>query len=119
MKKNFKDANPALAFIGAAEPPVREAPESAYAIVPENDSPVKNEDDYTDADTHTDTYANAYTYAHTQRETKTRRLQILLRPSLYQAIARLAGESGLSVNETIHAALEAYLLVDGNNGNHI
>jgi len=115
MKKNFKDDNPALAFIGAGAQPVRGTPEGADAAAPDDDHIGKEINGYTDADV----YMHAYTRTQKTRETKSRRLQILLRPSLYQAIARLAEESGLSVNETIRAALEAYLLLDANNKNRI
>ena len=43
------------------------------------------------------------------REAKTRRLQLLLTPSLYQAIKDRADSEGLSVNETISELLQTAL----------
>ena len=42
-------------------------------------------------------------------ETKSRRLQLLLKPSTYNAIKERADERYISVNEWINAALEAVL----------
>lgn len=42
-------------------------------------------------------------------ETKSRRLQLLLKPSTYNAIKERADERYISVNEWINAALEAAL----------
>lgn len=39
-------------------------------------------------------------------ETKSRRIQLLMRPSLYEAIKARAQAQGTSVNEWIHAVLE-------------
>lgn len=43
------------------------------------------------------------------REAKTRRLQLLLTPSLYEAVKERADSEGLSVNETIGELLQAAL----------
>ena len=43
------------------------------------------------------------------REAKTRRLQLLLTPSLYEAVKERAEAEGLSVNETISELLQAAL----------
>lgn len=42
-------------------------------------------------------------------ETKSRRVQILLTPSLYEAVREKAAEEGRSVNDLINAALWAYI----------
>ncbi len=39
-------------------------------------------------------------------EKKTRRVQLIMRPSLYKAIQKAAKKAGLSVNDYIHSALE-------------
>ena len=39
-------------------------------------------------------------------ETKSRRLQLLLQPSLYEKVKEQADQGGLSVNEFIHSTLE-------------
>lgn len=41
-------------------------------------------------------------------ETKTRRVQLLFRQSLYNRISSLADEKGLSFNELLHNILEEY-----------
>ena len=41
-----------------------------------------------------------------QQEYKTRRLQLLLRPSLYEEIKEAADREGASVNDLIHCILE-------------
>lgn len=43
------------------------------------------------------------------REAKTRRLQLLLTPSLYEAVKERADSEGLSVNETISELLQQAL----------
>lgn len=43
------------------------------------------------------------------REAKTRRLQLLLTPSLYEAVKERADAEGLSVNETISELLQTAL----------
>ena len=43
------------------------------------------------------------------REAKTRRLQLLLTPSLYEAVKRRAEADGLSVNETISELIQTAL----------
>lgn len=43
------------------------------------------------------------------REAKTRRLQLLLTPSLYEAVKERAEAEGISVNETIGELLQAAL----------
>lgn len=42
-------------------------------------------------------------------ETKSRRMQLLVQPSLYEAIKARATEEGQSVNELVHSILEAAL----------
>lgn len=41
-----------------------------------------------------------------RHEVKTRRLQLIFKPSLYQKIKKLADLNGSSVNDTIHTLLE-------------
>lgn len=50
-------------------------------------------------------------------ETKSRRLFVVLRPSLYDDVKRIAVENGISVNDTISQMLEAYVAsYDEDNG---
>lgn len=81
-KKNFKD-NPALQFISTADPaeptPTEEAPQY----------PMKRNPLYI--------------------ETKSRRLQLLLQPSLYNKIKALADEQSKSINEVVHSILDEHI----------
>jgi len=116
LKKTFKDTNPALSFISA--PGGAYAPDPRPSGVHHEDTDT-NTDNYTDNDTDIDTDADTYTYTprpRPRREARTRRMQILLRPSLYAALARIAEESGQSVNETIHGALERFAKGHGTRG---
>lgn len=42
-------------------------------------------------------------------ETRKRRVQLLITPSLYDEVKRMADESGASVNEVVNAALSEYV----------
>lgn len=43
------------------------------------------------------------------RESKTERLQLLIRPSTHQAIQRIAADQGISKNELINQLLENFI----------
>ena len=78
-KKSFKD-NPALRFLSAAEEPAQAA--------------------------HTGTKApEGYKLNPMYVETRSRRLQLVLQPSLYEKVREKASEEGISVNEYIHRVL--------------
>ena len=100
MKKNFKDTNPALSYISSPQNNL----ENKSILEP---TPTKEITEHLHIDMQR--YTEAYTKQQISRETKSRRLQILIRPGLYQAIARLAAERGISINETIHSLLESSL----------
>lgn len=80
-KKSFKD-NPALQFISAAQP---EEPAPARPV----ESPPEG-------------YKANPLYV----EKKTRRLQLVLQPSLYERVKRQAQARGISLNEYVCQALE-------------
>ena len=42
-------------------------------------------------------------------ETKSKRVQILVQPSVYEAVKKKAGAGGISVNEAINTALKEYV----------
>jgi len=89
--KSFRDSlnenmNPALQFITPAQAPRR-------AAAPQGETPPHG-------------YKKNPLYV----ETKSRRLQLLLQPSLYQKLKEQAALAGQSVNEFVHAALEERLL---------
>lgn len=82
-KKSFKD-NPALQFISATEEePQEQAPQQPTEKAPEG-------------------YKRNPLYV----ETKSRRLQLVLQPSLYERVKSRAKASGLSVNEYVHQLLD-------------
>lgn len=83
-KKTFL-GNPALQFLSSAAPAQREE-----AARPE--SPPAPPAGYRDDPRYV--------------ETKTRRLQLVLQPSLYERVRACAAAQGLSVNEYVHRALE-------------
>lgn len=93
-KKSFTtQQNPALAFISAQEPP--KAPEAQHTTHAKT----------TDA-------PDGYKVNPLYVETKSRRLQLLVQPSLYDAIKARATAEGQSVNELVHSILEAALKGD-------
>ena len=47
--------------------------------------------------------------ADSKPESRSRRVQLLIAPSLYDEIKVMADESGVSVNEVINAALNEYV----------
>lgn len=50
-----------------------------------------------------------FVYATPERETKSRRVPLLLKPSLYNSIKEEADKAGASVNDYIRAVLEYHL----------
>lgn len=82
-KKSFKD-NPALQFISSAE---------EERIEPEREKT-------------TGKATAGYKVNPLYVETKSRRLQLVLQPSLYERVKKRATNSGLSVNEYIHQILD-------------
>ena len=93
-KKSFADANPAMAFISTAEntedfaltQPTKEELEAK-----ENSSsvPMKRNPEYI--------------------ETKSKRVQMLMQPSLYDAIKKEATAKDISVNEMMHEILKNHV----------
>ena len=86
-KKTFKD-NPALQFISTAE-------EEEQEVTPAQKAP-------TTAAKAPEGYKLNPLYV----ETKTRRLQLVLQPSLFDRVKKEAKKSGLSVNEYVHRVLD-------------
>lgn len=83
-KKSFKD-NPALQFISAAQPEPPEPPAPAAPL----ESPPEG-----------------YKINPLYVEKKSRRLQLVLRPSLYERAKKQAQARGISLNEYVCQALE-------------
>lgn len=88
MKKSFKSQlNPAMQFITPQEEPDKNT-----------DTPAKT----TDA-------PEGYKVNPLYVEIKSRRLQLLVQPSLYEKIKGKAAAQGQSVNELIHTILDAWV----------
>lgn len=79
-----KTMNPALSFISKQEP----IQETITTPEPASNVPMKKDPRYI--------------------ETKSKRLQLLMQPSLHTRLKRLADDKGVSLNELIHSALETY-----------
>lgn len=88
-KKSFKD-NPALQFISTAETAEQET------------TPVEREQ----MPKHTGKPPAGYKLNPLYVETKSRRLQLVLQPSLYERVKAGATAAGLSVNEYVHQILD-------------
>ena len=92
-KKSFTSANPAIAFISSVseESPVIEK-QAVIASISENkiaEVPMKRNPEYI--------------------ETKSKRVQMLMQPSLHTALKQVAAKQGISVNEAMHEILKQYV----------
>lgn len=95
-KKNFKQNNPAEAFITMPETetePIREEAQSKL--------------------TGTRKAPEGYKLNPEFIEVKSKRVQLLLQPSIVEALKALAKEKGLSMNETANEAIKEYLEREG------
>ena len=100
-KKSFADANPAMAFISTAKEqeefaltqPTKEELEAKLDQKPlnkvSNGVPMKKNPEYL--------------------ETKSKRVQMLMQPSLYNSIKEEAEKEGISVNEMMHTILKNHV----------
>lgn len=100
-KKSFTDANPAMAFISTAKEqeefaltqPTKEELEAKLDPEPlkkvSKGVPMKKNPEYL--------------------ETKSKRVQMLMQPSLYNSIKEEAEKEGISVNEMMHEILKSHL----------
>ena len=92
-RKSFTDANPAMAFISTATEqenfsltqPTKEELEAKES----NGVPMKKNPEYV--------------------ETKSKRVQMLMQPSLYNSIKEEAEKEGISVNEMMHTILKNHV----------
>lgn len=95
-KKNFKQNNPAEAFITMPETetePIREEIPSKPTGARKPPEGYKLNPEYI--------------------EVKSKRVQLLLQPSIVEALKELAKEKGLSMNETANEAIKEYLEREG------
>ena len=100
-RKSFTDANPAMAFISTATEqedfaltqPTKEELEAKLDPKPlnkvSNGVPMKKNPEYL--------------------ETKSKRVQMLMQPSLYNSIKEEAEKEGISVNEMMHTILKNHV----------
>ena len=91
-KKTFiAEGNPALQFISSSEEPERKPAQRGEIVIPQPrpDRPPEG-------------YKKNPLYI----EVKSRRLQLVLQPSLYERVRARAEEADLSVNEYIHQILD-------------
>jgi|GEM_PF-6637341 len=87
-KKGFKDDNPALNFIVAAD---------------------DLNGEYVPTHVHADADTATHVYQYKRPERRSRRLQALVTPRAYTEAAKLAEKRGVSVNEIVNMALEDYV----------
>lgn len=97
-KKSFTDANPAMAFISTAKEDLEEKRETA---------PTKPQAKRNPKPKGVKAVPMKINYAVV--ETKSKRVQMLMQPSLYDAIKERAEEEGVSVNEMMHEILKEHL----------
>ena len=90
-KKGFTSANPALDFIS------RESIEKVDGPTEPKEEPVKRA-----------TAPEGYKPGPEYVETKSRRVQILIQPSVHEAVKAKARAEGISTNEAINQALREY-----------
>lgn len=99
-KKNFTaQQNPALAFISAQEPESKAEEKPRYQ---QKEPDASNAASIKTTDAPEGFKANPLFV-----ETKSRRMQLLVQPSLHNAIKAKAMAEGQSVNEFVHSILEA------------
>lgn len=108
-KKSFTgQQNPALAFISAQEPEAeRVEVQDAEPRKATTTAAKKPEKTSTDTKVKTTDAPEGFKANPLFVETKSRRMQLLVQPSLYDAIKAKATAEGRSVNELVHSILEA------------
>lgn len=99
-KKSFKRSEPTYAFISGAEeetsrPPKKTAPRASSS---------RSKPTTKDGETAPEGYKLSPQYI----EKKSRRVQLLIQPSLYEDVKKKASSLGISTNEAISKALKAY-----------
>ena len=103
-KKTFKRSEPALAFISEAEEekkPTKAKPTSKKATASEHPRARTKTKDGEKA-------PEGYKLAPQYVELKTKRVQLLVQPSVYEAVKAKASSLGISTNEAINEALRQY-----------
>ncbi|SPP32649.1 hypothetical protein ARAF_3016 [Arsenophonus endosymbiont of Aleurodicus floccissimus] len=94
-KKSFANANPAMAFISMAEDTEDfSLTQSIKAELPIKADPKIGKEEIKIVP-----------------ETKSKRVQMLMQPSLYNEIKKKAEQKGISVNEMMHEILKIYVAI--------
>lgn len=95
-KKSFKRSEPTLAFISGAAEEKPEKSSAAPRAKPTTRGPERKK------------APKGFKIAPEYIETKSRRVQALIQPSVYEAVKAKASSLGISTNEAINEALRAY-----------
>lgn len=104
-KKSFKRSEPTLAFIsGTSEEKATPRPPKAKSTPKTAPKSPKAKPTTKDREGAPEGYKLAPQYI----ETKSKRVQLLIQPSLYEAVKAKAFSLGISTNEAISEALKAY-----------
>ncbi len=104
-KKSFKRSEPALAFISeASEEKATSRPPKAKSTPKTAPKSPKAKPSTKDRERAPEGYKLAPQYI----ETKSKRVQLLIQPSVYEAVKAKASSLGISTNEAISEALKAY-----------
>lgn len=106
-KKSFTEKeNPALAFISTPEP--ERAEDTAASRKPAKKAEGKKSNPETSAPAHVKTTDAPEGYKANPLfvETKSRRLQLLVQPSIHEALKEAAKAEGRSLNDYVHVILE-------------
>lgn len=99
--KTFGETNAADIFFGTPTSPSVSKEGKAEDINSEH----LNEDGHT----HTNAHTHVYRHRTMRRETRSRRVNLLFTPSLFSSVVERAEVMGISINELITTAVEAYL----------
>lgn len=86
-----------------------QSPAVQFITVPELEEPTEQEQESVDVSVPTkipNTPPAGYKMNPMYVETKSRRLQLVLQPSLYERVKKAAKDAGLSVNEYVHQILD-------------
>lgn len=101
-KKSFTQASPAMAYINIPEGEVENTADEAQA-----DTPKKTTTKAKPRAKSSKQARSKVMITPKDAETKSRRVQILLQPSVYEAVKQLAEDNNTSVNDTINTILKA------------
>lgn len=107
IKKKFTSENPALTYISTADENIDSENSINNHI---NKSPIQQDEQSLQTNHNTLNPPNGYKIDHRFVETKSRRVNLLLQPSLVQEAQLLAKSQKTSLNELFTIALRYYIL---------